>query len=374
MAQLPAPSLIEPQEQGLVIDGLSLLYWEAKRRNGELAGLQRIAVALCDADGMLRTYLRCGEGGTVLNNYQAPLKSIPSLSALASANEPRVIDDLLSYSNCSVHAGRVVQAGMRSSYTVPLMDRARLKGFLFFNSPKVGYFTPSLLHSLWPYTQMAGLLALREIDQAETIRAAADTLRHVSRSRDEETGGHLDRMAAYCRLIARELVPILNLSDEFVEFTVRFAPLHDVGKVAVPDSILLKPGRLDPSETLIMQSHVARGGEIVEHMLSEFGFSNLPHAGILRSIVTCHHESWDGTGYPHGLSGPQIPLEAAIIKVADVFDALTSVRPYKQAWNMADAFAYCASEKGKSMNPLVVDALLACREPIREARLRLADQ
>jgi HD-GYP domain-containing protein (c-di-GMP phosphodiesterase class II) len=118
-----------------------------------------------------------------------------------------------------------------------------------------------------------------------------------------------------------------------------FAPLHDIGKIGIPDSILMKPGKLDPEERRIMQTHVDKGVEMVEKIISEFKLGSMSDSSIMRNIVACHHEFLDGSGYPGGLKGDLVPIEARIVTVADIFDALTSRRPYKTNWSVKDALA-----------------------------------
>ena len=148
-------------------------------------------------------------------------------------------------------------------------------------------------------------------------------------------------MARYALLIARALVAKYpeEITDEMAEQIYLFAPLHDVGKIGIPDDVLLKPGKLDPDERLIMETHVARGVEIVDRIIQRLKAEQLPNTQILRNIVRCHHEFLDGSGYPRGLKNSDIPIEARIVTVADIFDALTSERPYKEALSLTASFA-----------------------------------
>jgi HD-GYP domain-containing protein (c-di-GMP phosphodiesterase class II) len=181
---------------------------------------------------------------------------------------------------------------------------------------------------------MINMLISSELNLVYSIRASVQVAREFANLRDFETGAHLQRMAHYARLIARELQQSHGLSDEYIEHLYLFAPLHDIGKIGIPDRILLKPGPLDPEEHKLMESHVQKGLEIVEKMVGEFGLEDLPDSAVMKNVVAGHHEKLDGSGYPKGLRGEAIPLEARIIAVADVFDALSSHRHYKQAWSM----------------------------------------
>ena len=143
-----------------------------------------------------------------------------------------------------------------------------------------------------------------------------------------------------------------------------FSPLHDIGKIAIPDRILLKPGRLTDDEMSIMRTHPLRGQEMITDLLANFGLENTEHVDMLRNIAVYHHEAVNGGGYPEGRSGDEIPLEARIVAVADVFDALTSRRPYKEAWDNDRAFETLSKMAGEQLDRDCVDALLSQREAI----------
>lgn len=347
----------------LVVD-LSELH-ERLRAIAPLNALARIAVAIYDAKtDVLHTFIQSNDGEPPLSNYVAKLSDVSSLVEIAKSGAPRVVDDLCVFGAGSEHSRQLVGHGYRSSYTVPLIRNGQLRGFLFFNAMEKAFFTPMVIAQLWPYAQIAVLSTLIELDKIQVLQAAISTLRQISRQRDEETGAHLQRMSRYARMIAEALAQTHHLDDEYIEFLFHFSTLHDVGKVAIPDSILLKPGRLDPQELAAMRMHVEKGRQIVDSMVAEFDMGELAHIDILLNIVSYHHENWDGSGYPFGLSGDAIPLEARITAVADVFDALTNTRPYKRAWSNEDAFAYLMQMRGIKFYPPAVDAFLARRTDI----------
>lgn len=186
---------------------------------------------------------------------------------------------------------------------------------------------------------------------AEILERERETIFRLSKaaeSRDPETGAHILRMANYSKIIAEQL----GLSSEDQRLILEAAPMHDVGKVGIPDSILLKPGKLTPDEFSVMKQHTLLGYEILAG-----SSSNLLTTGA--EIALAHHEKFDGSGYPNGLAGEKIPLFARIVAVADVFDALTSERPYKKAWNNEDALAHLRDGSGQHFDPLCVDAFFA---------------
>jgi putative two-component system response regulator len=166
--------------------------------------------------------------------------------------------------------------------------------------------------------------------------------------RDNDTGDHTLRVAKYSRIIAEKL----GLSERLCRDIYLASPLHDVGKVAIPDNILLKPGRLNADEIEIIRTHAAIGG----HILADSHCELIQLAAI---IAEAHHERWDGSGYPNGLKGDDIPISARIVMVADVFDALTTKRPYKDPMPVQQAREYLEKQKGKEFDPACVDAFLS---------------
>jgi response regulator RpfG family c-di-GMP phosphodiesterase len=177
--------------------------------------------------------------------------------------------------------------------------------------------------------------------------------------RDPETGAHILRMAHFSRLIAREL----GLSVDEQELLLEAAPLHDIGKVGIADNILLKPGRLDTAEFEIMKQHAIFGYELLKG-----SSSRVLQAGA--EIARGHHEKFDGSGYPQGLKGEEIPLFSRIVAVADVFDALTSERPYKKAWEIEAAVDFLTAGAGTHFDPDCVRAFLEAWEDVLEIRER----
>ncbi len=189
---------------------------------------------------------------------------------------------------------------------------------------------------------------------ADLERARYETLERLARAaeyRDDETGEHTRRVG---RLAAR-VAEALGWEEERSEMIFRVAPLHDVGKIGIPDSILLNPGRLSEEEFRIMQTHTTIGAELL-------GGSEFPLMHMAEEIALTHHERWDGDGYPHGLSKEEIPPAGRIVAVADTFDALTTARPYKEAWSLERTVKEIGSQRGGQFDPDVVDALEAVLE------------
>jgi HD-GYP domain-containing protein (c-di-GMP phosphodiesterase class II) len=331
-----------------------------------LVGLGRVAVALYDgATGILKSFAHATDGEAPFEFYDRHLDDVPSLQHLVSAGKPRVIDDMEAETVGTFHSQRLVARGFRSSYAEALIDaHGALQGFLFFDASRPGFFTPERIRDLKPYVRLIHVLVSFALEQVRVLRAAVRTVRDIGDFRDDETGGHLERMARYARLVAQRLAPSLGKNEEWVENITQFAPLHDIGKVAVPDSILLKPGKLTPEEFEIMKGHVMAGVNIVKALVRNFHLQELPMIAAMTNVVACHHEAMDGSGYPLGLRGEHIPIEARIVSVADVFDALTSPRRYKAPWSNDAAFAYLREQSNRKFDPLCVQALVDARADI----------
>ncbi len=188
-------------------------------------------------------------------------------------------------------------------------------------------------------------------------------LSRAAEFKDCDTGLHILRMSHIARLLA----DALDVDEEWAELIFHAAPMHDVGKIGIPDRILLKAGKLDPDEWEVMKSHSSIGGEILSGGTSEL-------MKMSEAIAMTHHEKWDGSGYPEGLKGENIPLEGRIVAVADVLDALTSIRPYKKAWPMEKALAQIEEQSGKHFDPKVVEALKNIIPDILAIESRFVDQ
>ncbi len=216
--------------------------------------------------------------------------------------------------------------------------------------------------------------------QQEVVRCLA----RASEYRDNETGKHVIRVGRYVGILAREL----GLDQENVELMTQAATLHDMGKVGIPDSILLKPGKLSREEFDVMKKHSQYGSDICSYQTStldeqfylhaELGEKLLegctsPLLKLASSIAATHHEQWDGSGYPNGLKGEDIPIEGRITAIADVFDALSSKRPYKEAFPLEKCIAILKEGRGQHFDPQLVDLFLGCLDEVVTIRDELAD-
>jgi putative two-component system response regulator len=195
----------------------------------------------------------------------------------------------------------------------------------------------------------------RELE--ETRMEVVHRLAVAAEYKDNETGLHVVRMSK----VACRLGLAAGMSDEDAELLLKAAPMHDIGKIGIADNILLKPGKLTPEERVIMQEHAYIGAEIL-------GEHEWPLMQMARQVALTHHEKWDGSGYPHGLKGEDIPLVGRITAIADVFDALTSDRPYKEGWPIEEAVNFIKEQSGSHFDPKLVDKFLECLGEITHIR------
>lgn len=334
--------------------------------------VHRIALALYDSEsGLLKTF---AGSGADLDGYSCLLQDAPCLVEIAERGEARVLDDLDSKVAPALRRGSLPpDERYLSTLTLPLQQENRLLGFLFFDSRDPSAFPEHVVADLLPSGQLIGMIVMQELSAIQMLVGGLRLASEFAHVRDLETGAHLDRMARYARLIARELAPTHGLSDEYVEHVFLFAALHDIGKVGVPDRILLKPGRLDDEERELMREHVAVGMQMAERLIGEFGLATFANIDMLRNIVSAHHERMNGSGYPLGLAGEDIPLEARIVATADVFDAIVCSRSYKPAWTLDLAYEEIVRMSGDHLYPPTVAALVDCRAEVEAIYNRYAE-
>ena len=205
--------------------------------------------------------------------------------------------------------------------------------------------------------EVARRMVENDLTQAVSIRALA----HLAETRDPETGSHILRTQAYVQELATGLQrnPRFadTMSERYIALLSRSAPLHDIGKVGIPDHILLKPGKLTAEEWVVMQTHSRLGSDAIAQAERDIDM-RIDFLSVAKEIAHWHHEKWDGSGYPDGLAGENIPISARLMALADVFDALTTVRVYKPAMSHSDAREIIVAERGRQFDPDVVDVFL----------------
>lgn len=335
----------------------------------------RVAVAIYDPHSdLLKTYAYSSEIDSPLTNYEAKLRDCPSLFDLAEHRNTRVINDLSRLANDHhQHSQSIYSAGFQSSYTFPLIWENEFLGFLFFNSKEKNYFDETITSELDTIGFMLSVMISNERTQLRTLIGTIKSALQMTNSKDPETGAHIERMSRYARIIAKDLSDQYELDDQYIEQLFLFAPLHDIGKICIPDSVLKKPGKLTDEEYNIMKKHSDEGKKLIDQLINNLGLTGVSHIEMLRNIAHYHHENMDGSGYPERLRGLQIPLEARIVAVADIFDALTSKRSYKEAWSNDLAIDTIESLTPDKFDPDCVAALIKNRARIEEIQSTFQD-
>ncbi len=208
----------------------------------------------------------------------------------------------------------------------------------------------------------------------KTQEAAIFALAKLAESRDPETGGHLERIQNYTKVLAEEMAAFPEydgyITREYIQSIYISSPLHDIGKVGIRDAILLKPGRLTAEEFEEMKLHTVIGGATLAAAEARLNRRSFLEVG--KAIAYCHHEKWDGAGYPRGLQGEEIPLSARIMALADVYDALRSKRVYKEAWPHEQARQTIVEAAGSHFDPMVVEAFIRCEPQVLEIQQQFA--
>lgn len=299
-----------------------------------------------------------------LLGYEAILEDT-SLGQIMNLREPRIINDMDLYFETrpvNPYSKIVMDYGICSSVTLPLSANGIPLGFIFFSSDHKNVYERHHIEFLKIISNSIALSFQKNIFMDELLYSSVLALAKLSEARDEDTGEHLIRMANYVELIANELKKEDKyeniLTREYVDNLVKFSPMHDIGKVGIPDHILLKPAKLTFDEFEVMKTHTVYGANVLkeaEKNINRRGRS-LFTMGI--EIALNHHEKFDGSGYPNGVRGDDIPLSARIVAVADVFDALMSKRPYKEPFTFDETMKIIMDGKGKHFDPMIVDALV----------------
>jgi putative two-component system response regulator len=296
------------------------------------------------AEALAYARSHASEIGVVITDYEMPgmdgiefIRALRSIQDLATVPVVMVTSfDQRSLRRAALEAGAT---DFLAKPADPVEIRARVANLLALSAAH----RIQRDHAAQLAREVAAAVALVE----EREREIVSTLMRAAEHRDADTGDHIVRVSAYVGLIAEAL----GLPPAECRQLSLAATMHDVGKIAVPDSILLKPGVLTPEERREMELHAERGQRIL-------GGSASPVMQLAAEIAASHHERWDGAGYPYRLRGEAIPLSGRIVAVADVFDALTTVRPYKQAWSPESARAHLAENAGAHFDPRVVEAFL----------------
>lgn len=296
-----------------------------------------------------------------------------SLGDVIKTGKVRVINDLEMYCEgkpVKEYNRVILKNGIRSSITLPLKINQKPVGVIFFSSTGKNIYTKEHVLFLKTLANSIAISFHKNIMQNDLLFSSILALAKLAESRDSDTGEHLQRMKVYSGMIAELLAQDSKYSKaitpEYIQDIEKFSSLHDIGKVSIRDDILLKPGRLTPAEFEIMKFHTVYGAVVLkeaDRYIKKNGKSYFK-TGI--EIVEGHHEKWDGSGYPKGMKGEDIPLSARIIALSDVFDALTSKRPYKEAYSFEKASDIIAQGKGTHFDPEIVKVFLENKDKFYE--------
>ena len=322
----------------------------------------RIALAFLDSEEnvIAETAVTSYNSRKLRSGFMEPMKNT-SLNILALTGEGRIINDLRAYASnnkISESTGLLLEEGVISSITVPMMFDGKCLGFFFASSKEQDAYTEKSLHYVSRVINLMKQKFYIEYLLQEVIAETSNSFVGLMEEKDNETSDHILRMAHYSHITARIYHEIIEpLHPRFMREILWFSPLHDIGKVGIPDSILLKEGPLTPEQKIRMEGHVTSGVRVIEKMNARL--QKLVSAPLMQTavdIISGHHEKFNGEGYPEGLSGTAIPLAGRIAAVADVFDALTSRRPYKEAYTVEEALDIMENEMSGSFDPDVIKA------------------
>ena len=340
-------------------------------------GIDRISVALYDKPTRsLKTFIASPATESPLKNHEIVIDIESSLNEIARNATARVVNDLRIYaSNDSLHSRAILGHGFASSYTHPMYHNRELTGFVFFNSFHNRYFRDRVLEQVEIFVHLLSEMVLTDLVASRALVAAMRASIGMIHKRDPETGSHLERISRYVRLIASYLAKndLERLDDEQIEQIGLFSPLYDVGKIGISDQILRKPSKLNQEEREVMCTHTILGRQIVDDLIDDFGFQQIPYIDYLRHVTEEHHEAMDGSGYPRGLCGREISLEARIVAVSDIFDALTNQRPYKTPWSNEHAFALLKLLSIDKLDKDCVDVFLECPDAVAKIQKQFAE-
>ncbi len=285
-----------------------------------------------------------------------------SLGEIAESGQPRVINDYMAYfknRKINPYSKIILKHGIRSSITIPLMSNQHHLGFIFFSSSEVNIYEDKHVKFLKTVSNAIAISIEKNVVVDDLVYSSVLALAKLAEARDEDTGNHLQRMKDSSVLLAKLMMKDERfkklIDSHYITEIDKFSPMHDIGKVGVPDYILLKPGKLTEEEFEIMKYHTTYGAEVLKLAEDNVAKNGRSIFGEGVAIASGHHEKWDGSGYPNGLKGEDIPLSARIVMVADVLDALMSKRPYKEAFSFDYSLELIRKGKGTHFDPNIID-------------------
>ncbi|MGF1753977.1 HD domain-containing protein [Vibrio makurazakiensis] len=339
--------------------------------NSTYPSLSRFSIVLTDHTKASNYYVYDLLSNTAIYDYsEQELHSHSSLTNLANTKSVRIIDDLSSIPSTRVQ--QLLAIGHRSSYTTSIPYKESNLGFIFVNASSTGFFSErEQKRDIEFFAQTIANLFIQQHNNQIHFQNSLTIALNMGHARDPETKEHLLRMGKYSELLARILSDISKeISHQFVHRIRLYAPFHDIGKYRIPDDVLFSSKRFTPTDREIMEKHTIFGEEVIDDVVSITDSNSISRKEVqfIKNIVRHHHERFDGSGLPDSLSYRNIPLEARIVTLADVFDALLSQRAYKEAWSTAKVIAYIEHNSGTLFDPDCVNALTSNLELFIEIR------
>lgn len=340
--------------------------------------LSRLSVVLCSENRASNYFVSDSLCQEAEHRYiEQELKPESELSRMAESLDTRIIDDLTS-THPTKQVSHLLKLGHQSSYTTPIHYQESNLGFVFINASSIGFFAQQYIQCDIAYlTQVISSLFIQLFERQRHFQSSLAIALNMGHARDPETKEHLIRMGKYSEQLARTLSHSNNeITHQFIHRIRLYAPFHDIGKYRIPDNVLFSTGSFTKEERAIMNNHTLYGEEMVNDVvaLSHHSSMCMDEIQFIKNIVRHHHERFDGRGLPDGLSQDAIPLEARIVTLADVFDALMSKRAYKHAWSLNDVMAYIESHTGSMFDPECVSALKQNLEHFMSIREQYNDE
>lgn len=288
-----------------------------------------------------------------------------SLGNIVETGQPRIINDLEEHIEGKPIKGYnkiLLRSGIKSSITLPLMINESCIGFIFFSSDRKNVYKENHISFLRVLSNSIAIAFQQNIYIEDLLYSTLLALTKISEEKDKDTGEHLIRMSEYstklARLMSKDKRFKGQIDSKFIVDIEKFSPMHDIGKVGIPDNILLKPGKLNKNEFNVMKNHTLNGARVLREAENNIVKSGNSVFKMGIEIAESHHEKWDGTGYPKGLKEYEIPLSGRIVALADVLDALLSKRSYKDAFSFEKATEIILDSKGTHFDPDIVDIFI----------------
>jgi response regulator RpfG family c-di-GMP phosphodiesterase len=323
--------------------------------------LSRLSVVLCSENRASNYFVSDTLCQEAEHRYvEQELKPESALSRMAESLDTRIIHDLTSIKPTK-QISHLLQLGHQSSYTTPIHYQESNLGFVFINASSTGFFANQTIQCDIAYlTQVISSLFVQWFERQRHFQSSLAIALNMGHARDPETKEHLIRMGKYSEQIARTLSHTKReITHQFIHRIRLYAPFHDIGKYRIPDKVLFSSARFNDEERNIMNNHTLYGEEMIDDVVALSHHSSMCSEEIqfIKNIVRHHHERFDGSGLPDALSNTTIPLEARIVTLADVFDALMSKRAYKHAWSLDEVMEYIEAQNGSMFDPECVVAL-----------------